>query len=202
MCAKETLGVWNMDEIDGKLSAALIECAKGDKSAFNFIYKETSPVLLSMIRRIVKDEDLARDILQRGYVKVWRKAPSYEDKRGRAFTWILVIMRNQAIDEWRRQVRFRSTVEITDDIEDKTRSPEAETELAVVRTKIEEALDGLPPKVAFVIRRKYLNGLTSEEIATEIAVSANTVRSWLKRGLEKMKRHFPADSLELAITSA
>lgn len=195
----ETQAQPQADEVQ-ELNEALVRSAQGDKDAFKTVYRLTSGPLFSVIRNIVRDEDVAKDILQKGYLSVWQNAGRFDAQKGRAFTWILVIMRNQAIDEIRRMSRFASTSGLHDDILDTSTQPDIETETSLVSTVLRDQLERLPPRMALVIREKFIHGKSCQEIADEMATSANTVRSWLRRGLLKMRDGMPVDRLDLAIT--
>lgn len=191
-----------MTETDHVLSSALKQCATGDRAAFILIYKQTSGVLLRLARNIVHDDDLAHDILQRGYLKVWQTASRYSDDQGRAFTWILVIMRNQAIDEWRRVNRRSTDQQVCHKLADDRAGPEAATELAMVRKRLNQALCQLPAMTELVIRRKYFGGQSCQEISEDLCVSANTVRSWVRRGLMRLKSQFPSELADFGFSAA
>ena len=189
-----------MTEQDETLSNALLNCAHGSQQAFQVIHDKTSGQFIHLIRRIVGDDQSAADVLQRGYLKIWQSAHAYNDSKGRPFTWMSVIMRNLAIDEWRRQKRHRSDDHVCEQITDITLCAERGTELAMIRQRLEDALRRLPPRLEYVVRRRYLQGHSSEQISDEMEISANTIRSWLRRGLARMKEHIPAESLNLAMT--
>ena len=189
-----------MNEIDAELCAALQKCAEGDKQAFTFIYESTSKALFHIVRNFLSDEDLAHDVLQKGYLTIWKKASSFQDSKGRAFTWMLVIMRNQAIDEWRRVRRSKIDRDVCEQIRDDKAGPDITTERAHLLRMMLTHIERLPPSMALVIRQKFLNGKTSQEIAEEYALSANTVRSSLRRGLAKLKDDIPVETFEQGLT--
>jgi RNA polymerase sigma-70 factor (ECF subfamily) len=189
-----------MNENDAELCAALHKCSAGDRQAFTFIYESTSKALFSIVRNFVIDEDLAHDVLQKGYLTIWKKASSFQDCKGRAFTWMLVIMRNQAIDEWRRVRRSKIDRDVCEQIKDEKAGPDIMTERALFMGTMLAHIDRLPPSMSLVIRQRFLNGKTSQEIADEYALSANTVRSSLRRGLAKLKENLPVDSFDQALT--
>lgn len=189
-----------MTEQDETLINALFSCARGNQQAFQIIHDKTEGPLFHLIRKIVGDDQAAADVLQRGYLRIWQCAHAYSDGKGRPLTWMSVIMRNLAIDEWRRAKRHRSDDHVCEQIRDSTLCAERGTEIAMVRQRIEDALRLLPPRLEFVVRRRYLQGHSSEQISKEMEISANTVRCWLRRGLARMKKSFPAETLDLAMT--
>ena len=72
-----------------------------DRSAFEYLYDHYSGALLGVISRIIKREELAEEILQDVFLKVWDRIGSYDPSKGKLFTWMLNIARNQAIDKTR-----------------------------------------------------------------------------------------------------
>lgn len=189
-----------MTEQDETLSNALSDCARGSQQAFLVIHETTSEPLFHLVRKIVGEDHAAADVLQRGYLKIWQSAGSFCDGKGRPITWMSVIMRNLAIDEWRRQKRHQSDTHVCEQVADTALCAERGTEISMLRRRIEDALHQLPPRLEFVVRRRYLQGQSSERISQEMEISAHTVRCWLRRGLARMKQSFPAETLNLAMT--
>ena len=188
-----------MQANDTELSAALFRCACKEKPAFVTLYNNTSALLFRMIRRIVLDDDIAHDVLQKGYLVIWNKAGQFNDEKGRALTWMIVIMRNQAIDEWRRQQREPRNEELHDLLPDPSALPDARCDQALVGGVLERELRRLPEKMAFAIRSRFILGKTVSEIAEVLSVSVNTVKSWITRGLARLKRALPFDNAEAGL---
>lgn len=189
-----------MVEHDEKLSNALNNCADGCENSFAVIHQVTSAALFQIVRNIVREDESAADILQRGYLRIWQSAHEYQDKKGRAFTWMLVIMRNLAIDEWRRQKRQAGNAEACAKLQDHSVCIERNTEMTVLKSRLDEALRSLPARLEYVVRRIYLQGHSSQKISEEMEISVNTVRSWARRGLVRMKEFLPEDSLNHVMT--
>ena len=72
-----------------------------DNQAFSYLYEHYSGALYGVIRQIVVDTELSNDVLQESFVNIWRKMDSYDESKGRLFTWMLNIARNAAIDKTR-----------------------------------------------------------------------------------------------------
>jgi len=88
----------NIQAYEGALVDGL---RRGDKSTLGIVYERYSPALFGVIARLVNDDHLAEDILQEAFVKIWNNAGAYDENKGRLFTWMLNICRNQAIDKMR-----------------------------------------------------------------------------------------------------
>jgi len=69
-----------------------------DQSAFGYLYDNYAGALLSIIKNIISDNEIANDVLQEVFMKIWRQADSYDQTKGRLFTWMLNIARNTSID--------------------------------------------------------------------------------------------------------
>ena len=170
------------------LSLALSRCAEGDKKSFRVIYDMTFRQFMSVAFDILHDEESAKDVLQTAYLSIWKSANRYDPNRAKAFTWMLVITRNRALDA----LRSRKRAPFLDDIQD-VDWPDLEVhleKLADVRQafgKVAKQMDTLPTSVARAIRMQIFYGFTSSEIAKLENVSQNTVKSWVRRGLEKLR---------------
>ncbi|MAI90888.1 sigma-70 family RNA polymerase sigma factor [Ponticaulis sp.] len=188
-----------MNVEDFELSEALTQCANREKHAFIKLYNLTSGLLYRLTRRIVKDDDLAQDVLQKGYLAIWRKAHHFDDEKGRALTWMMVIMRNHAIDEWRRQQRHAACEDICETIPDTAERPDVETDRSQIRRILEAELHRLPSRMAFVIHSRFLLGKTVREIADEMSISINTIKSWIRRGLKMLRDTLPFETAQVGL---
>ncbi|MDF1680016.1 sigma-70 family RNA polymerase sigma factor [Ponticaulis sp.] len=183
---------------NSNLAALLSSCADGDRTAFSRLYRETYARLFSLTRRIIRDEDVARDVLQNAYVTIWKKAQQFDTLKGRPMTWMLVIVRNASIDEWRRLRRHYAEEVIEDTLSDSNPLPDERAERSIMRGLLEAELSRLPEQMSNVIRRYFLNNQTVAEISEELSISMNTIRSWLRRGLERLRHALPFDTAQVA----
>ena len=170
------------------LSLALKRCAGGDRKSFKVVYDMTSRQFMSVALDLLHDEESAKDVLQMAYLSIWKNAHRYEPARAKAFTWMLVITRNRALDA----LRSRKRAPILDDIQevdcpDLDVQLERLTDIRLAFGKISAQLECLPEATARAIRMQVYYGFTSSEIAKLEEVSVNTVKSWIRRGLEKLR---------------
>lgn len=100
------------ESLNDRLCEALGKCADGDKTAFRTVYELTAPKLLSLLTHQLKDAEAARDVLQKAYVSIWTNAGKFDPAKGKAVTWMLVIMRNRGLDHLRKCARTPETAEI------------------------------------------------------------------------------------------
>lgn len=173
------------------LAHLLARCALNDHSAFEHLYQHTSAKLYGLVVRIVREEQLARDVLQDGYVKIWNHAADFRPEKASAITWMGSIMRNRAIDVIRRR-----RIPVFDGSEREGSawsqeslldSPEAKMDLAHQKQALGECLGTLSESQRQAIALAYFRGLTHEEMAHFMGKPLGTVKSWLRRGLLRLR---------------
>ena len=174
----------------------LSKCALGDHQAFEKIYTLTSGKRNAIICGMVQDEALAHDILQQAYISIWKNSGSFNPEKGKAFTWILVVTRNRAIDQLRKLKRRPNTTELIDTLPDETAKADAGAKAMLLKRFLDPYLENLPPDMSKAIMLNVVHGLSSREIAETIGVSPNTVKSWVRRGLKKLRTQIDTTKLE------
>ena len=164
--------------------------ALGDRQAYRRLYEATSPKLFAVALRILRDEGRAEDVLQDSFVNVWNGAPGYNSSLSAPMTWMVTIVRNRALDYIRR-VDHR-TIELDDDLaavlESDHPTPIDSAMRAQDATALHHCLKRLDAGQRQVIAFAYFQGLTHSELATTLRIPIGTVKTWIRRGLEKMKR--------------
>lgn len=171
------------DEIDGLIAKVALR----DREAFRRLYHATSAKLFGVCLRILKNGAEAEDALQEIYVKVWKKAPTYATDRYSPISWLVAIARNHAIDRIRS--RKPETVDIDDaiDISDGSPDPEQVAISSSEGRRIDGCLDELEDARSDAVRGAYLDGYSYQELAERHKVPLNTMRTWLRRSLLKLK---------------
>jgi len=156
---------------------------------FSQLYDRTSATLFSLCLSVLHDQEQAEDCLQDAYLKIWKHADMYQPSGLSPMTWLVTITRNTAIDLWRENKRSNSatTPETVNTLEYQGRGPEKEASDLSERAAIERCLDELDTVQAAVIRNAYLHGTTYAQLADSNNMPINTVRSWLRRGLQKLR---------------
>ncbi|WP_439532542.1 sigma-70 family RNA polymerase sigma factor [Polymorphobacter sp.] len=171
-----------------ELASLLSRAADGDQSAFRDFYDRTSAKLFAVILRIVIERAEAEDVLQEVYVTIWRKAAEFDSTRASAITWTATIARNRAIDRIRaRKIRPTAALDAAAEIADEAPTADAMIETAQAATTVEAALAGLDPRHAAIIRSCYFEGLTYEALAAREGVPVGTLKSWVRRGILRMR---------------
>lgn len=162
--------------------------AAGDRAAFGRLYDLTAPHLFPIALRIVRRRDRAEEILQDAYVAIWRRATDWSPERGAARTWMSSIVRHRAIDAVRREGRL-----VRLDEETHGETPDEAPDAFDVASAGEDAkrlaacLETLEPQPRQAIRLAYWRGLSHEELAAELGAPMGTVKSWIRRGLQRLK---------------
>jgi RNA polymerase sigma-70 factor (ECF subfamily) len=172
-----------------QLAAALVRIAAGDRAALRLIYQDTSAKLFGVCLRILNDRSEAEDVLQDVYVTVWRKAAGFDPSRGSPITWLVAIARNRAIDRLRsRAVRPRmEPIEAAEAVSDPAPPAVEYVELAQRHQRLAHCLEELDARHSAAIRSAFLDGATYEELAGRMGVPLGTMKSWIRRGLLKLR---------------
>ena len=177
------------DAARDRLIAALLRVAEHDRAALRVVYDLTSAKLFGVCLRICNDRDVAEDILQGVYLKVWERAARFDATRASPITWLCVIARNAAID-WRRASGRVLTLplEAAAGVADGRRLADQVLEDAGERERIHECLEALESKQQHAVRAAFFDGFAYSELASTMAVPLGTMKSWIRRGLLQMKQ--------------
>lgn len=172
------------------LAGWIASVALGDRAAYRRLYDASSPKLFAVALRILRDDARAEDVLQDSFINVWNGASGYDASRAAPMTWMVTIVRNRALDYLRR-VEHRD-VALDDDVEAALESHEPTPPENASRRQealaLERCLDGLEPGPRQVIAVAYFRGLTHSELASSLRLPIGTVKTWIRRGLEKLRQ--------------
>jgi len=169
------------------LVEALERVAQGDRAAFETVYKATSMKLYGIIVRILGRGDVADEVLQEVYVRVWQRAGEFDPARGSPITWLATIARNRALDETKRKTmrsldEYPELLELPSD-DDPSATHERNEELR----RLQGCLAGLERERRELLMLVYYHGLTREEIARRLDRPVATVKTWLRRSLAQLR---------------
>lgn len=165
----------------------------GDASAFRHLYDATAPKLFGVILRILHERGEAEDVLQEVYTTVWRKAAEFDASRASPITWMATIARNRAIDRLRaRSSRPSAPLETAAEVRDDRAGADEIVIASDEARRLLTALATLDRRHAEAIRSTYFEGLTYEALAEREGVPVGTLKSWVRRGLIRMKGELAA----------
>jgi RNA polymerase sigma-70 factor, ECF subfamily len=163
---------------------------RGEAAAFEVIYDRHADAAFSLAYRMCAQRGLAEDVVQEGFLALWRSGAHYDRSRGSVRTWVLSVVHNRAIDALRRRtVRDRGRVS-EEGIEERVAAPER-TDVEFARRdearEVRDALEQLPNEQSRVIELAYFGGLTHVEIASMLDTPVGTVKGRMRLGLAKMR---------------
>lgn len=159
-----------------------------NKSAFDYLYDHYSAALYGVISRIITNEDIAEEVLQDAFLRIWDRIDNYDSSKGRLFTWMLNIARNLAIDKTRSKEisKERKTDDISDLVNRIDRREQAEQNVDAIGLK--EMLNKLPQDQGFVVEYLYLKGYTQSELADDFNIPLGTVKTRLRLAMTELRR--------------
>jgi RNA polymerase sigma-70 factor (ECF subfamily) len=170
-----------------ELVEALERTARGDVAAFELVYAATSVKLYGIIVRILGRAEVADEILQEVYVRVWQRADVYDPASGSPITWLATIARNRALDEARRNT-MRSIEDFPEILElPSGDDPLADQERSEELRRLYACLEALEPEKKEIVLLVYYHGMTREEIARRLDRPVATVKTWLRRTLAQLR---------------
>jgi RNA polymerase sigma-70 factor (ECF subfamily) len=175
------------------LKTLLASCARRDQQAFRRLYELTSAKLFGVALRILKREDWAEEVLQECYVSIWNHSAGYAAGLSAPMTWMTSIVRNRCLD-WLRRPRGEVTFADNEDGShplDAVASDDAGPLDVLARANDAQALSGclagLEAKQRQAVMLAFFDGLSHSELAAHMRQPLGTVKTWVRRGLERLK---------------
>ena len=164
--------------------------AAGDGQAVQELMDRYGALIRSMARRQVGAQD-AEDLSQEVFMQVWKHAERFDPAKGNEEAWITTIARRRIIDRRRAAGRRPESQELIEEavagVEDHD-NVEAEDEARLA----EDAISKLGPEQQRVLRMALIDGLTHTEITQRMKMPLGTVKSHVRRGLERVRAHLSA----------
>ncbi len=180
-------------ERNERLAALMARVALGDQNAFAALYEQSSPHLYGVAVRIMREGSAAEEVLQEAFVSVWHHAGSYEAAKSQPLTWLTAIVRNRCLDQLRRRELDTVTMTTDDDDGKEFDLPSGDptpvelllagAEAQSVRNCVETLEGGAKQAIALA----FYQGLSHAELAEHMRQPLGTVKSWVRRGLERLK---------------
>ena len=175
------------------LNELLVRSGQGDVMAFQCLYNLSAPRLLAVCQRIIKQTDVAEEVLQESFIKIWQAAQQFNSQRGQAITWMIAIVRHQAINQLRSQAQRQANIEDAWEDEE-TESwvsadplPEHLHELNEQAARLYGCLEHLSLAQRQCLLAAYYEGRSHSELAKDFKKPLGTVKAWIRRGLEQLR---------------
>jgi len=162
--------------------------AKGDEAAFERLYAATRAKLFGVVLRILRRQDLAEEVIQEAYVKIWNSAGQFNPGQSSPITWMASIARNRAIDVVRKRTETSieeepAAMEVAADTPD----PLARREMTEELKRLLSCLGKLDPEKQRIVLLAYYSGWSREQLSTKLDIPVNTIKTWLRRSLLEIR---------------
>ena len=164
-----------------------------DKVALEAIFDRYGDLVYTTALRVLRDAQLAEDVSQEIFGRLWRKPGSYVAERGRFLTWLISVTRNRAVDEVRSRGRRQRHETASPEAQERelpagsANDPALNAQLAEEARTIRAALSGLPGEQREVIELAYFGGLTQQEISQRLDQPLGTVKTRIRLGMQKLR---------------
>ncbi len=176
---------------DAQLVAWVVAVAEHDERAISALYDATFARVYSLVLRIVRSPALAEEVVEETYFQVWRQAVRFDATRGSAITWLLSMARSRAIDTLRHEMRFQH-----DDLDDAEAACETHDprplgdellDASRQQAELHRALMLLGAQPRQLVSLAFFRGLSHEEIAEQTQLPLGTVKSTIRRALNRLR---------------
>ena len=161
---------------------------KEPDKGMSLLYDNYSPTLLGIIIKVVDEQELAEDILQEVFVKIWKNIGSYDDSKGKLFTWMLNIARNTAIDHLRSKAHQKSEKiqSINNSVYRLNKTYNVSNNIDTIGLKA--FVEQLKPEHQSIIDMLYFKGYTQSEVAEELGIPLGTVKTRVKTAIVQLRK--------------
>lgn len=170
------------------LRQLLAQCSLGNRRAFESLYRQVSGHLFAVALRCMGHRDQAEDVLQEAFVRIWNSASQYDANLSAPMTWMVSITRNKAIDQLRKHSEDPLTDEQAQALFDQAPSAHEQLESHRDANALQRCLDTLEGMQRQSIITAYFHGASHGDLVTQLAAPLGTVKSWIRRGMERLRR--------------
>ncbi len=192
---------WPMRKRHAHLSdeALVALVARGDEGALGELYDRVGRIAYGLAVRVLRDERLAEDAVQEGFLAVWRSAATFRPERAKASTWILTLVHRRAVDLVRREERRRTEPlgeEMAAGIDEVAEATDEAAWLRFERERVQTALRQLPDVQREALELAYYGGFSQSELAQRLGVPLGTIKSRMFSGLARLRELLDESSQE------
>jgi len=178
---------------DAELIALIDRVGRRDEAALRQLYDRTSPRLFGLALRVVRQREWAEDVLQEAFLTIWRVAADYRGTLSPPLAWLGLIVRSRALDLLRRRTADRAQLTqefddlLGDTLESDAPNPMDLADAGEQAWALHQCLQQLEDKQREVVSLAYLRDLSHGELAEQLRLPLGTVKTWIRRGLEKLR---------------
>jgi len=171
----------------GQLNALLVAIAAGERLALRQLYERTSAKLYGICMRLLGDEGEAQDVMQEVFTTVWQRAGQFDSAKAGAITWLAVLARNRSIDRLRRRRAPGAPLDEAANLPSGEPSQLDVLERGEDAQRLANCLNELDDRARAMIRAAFFDGSTYAELARREKVPLATMKSWIRRGLIRLR---------------
>ncbi|MEO7744447.1 MAG: sigma-70 family RNA polymerase sigma factor [Usitatibacter sp.] len=176
------------DLAQARLAELLARAGLGDRKAFAELYTAAAPKLFAVSLRIVRERQLAEEVLQDSFVSIWKHAADYAREKSAPSTWMAAIVRNRSLDVVRRH---REEPDVDDvgaaNLVDEAAAPDREAEARADGHSLGRCLHELEAEQRQVVALAFFHGLTHSELAAHLRRPLGTVKTHVRRALARLR---------------
>ena len=157
------------------------------EKGFSVLYDNYSAALFGVVNKVVKSEEIAADVTQDAFVKIWKNLDNYNSAKGTIFTWMINVARNTAIDKIRSQeyIQTRQNLEIESYVG--VIDHQNSSSFNVDAIGLQKIIDKLKPEYRQLIDLVYFKGYTQSEIAEEFDIPLGTIKTRIKSAITSLR---------------
>ena len=163
--------------------------ARGDEDALAELYDRIGRIAYGLALRVLRDDRLAEDAVQDGFLALWRTAAAFRPERAKASTWVLTLVHRRAVDLVRREERRRAEplAEEAAAVAEAAERTEEAAWLRFERERVQAALRQLPDTQREALELAYYGGFSQSELAERLGVPLGTIKSRMFAGLARLR---------------
>jgi RNA polymerase sigma-70 factor (ECF subfamily) len=161
--------------------------ASGDQAAMARLYRRHARRIQAVAFRLTRDAALSEDVVQDAFIKLWRKAETFDAEKASVSVWLSRIAANAAVDAMRRRKRLAFTDEPPDAV-DPADGPEDQHHESVMQRAVRSAIDALPERQRIALTLATYSGLTAAEVGEAVGLGERGAESLLGRARANVKK--------------
>lgn len=167
----------------------LVLIASKDEKAFTHMYNMYSKSLFAVISNMIRDTEEAEDVLQETFVKIWKNIDSYNESKGRFYTWILNIARNTSIDKLRSKGFNNSQKNLSADNFVHLLEDGSKMNYRIDAIGLRDFVKKLKPKCIEIINLLFFKGYTQQEASDELQIPLGTVKTQNRNCINDLRNY-------------